>query len=59
MLSVGEETPHGFVRPQPVSFVCECPEDFDVFLHAILMTHPGLDFLLDTQAVGPWSHVLS
>ncbi|CAE7033418.1 B''BETA [Symbiodinium sp. KB8] len=24
-------------------------EDFDVFLHAILMTHPGLDFLLDTQ----------
>ena len=28
MLSVGEETPHGFVRPQPVSFVCECPEDF-------------------------------
>ena len=26
-------------------------QDFDIFLHAILMTHPGLDFLLDTQAV--------
>ena len=24
-------------------------EDFDNFLHAILMTHPGLDFLLETQ----------
>ncbi|CAK8998704.1 unnamed protein product [Durusdinium trenchii] len=24
-------------------------EDFDIFLHAILMTHPGLDFLLETQ----------
>ncbi|CAE7652788.1 B''BETA [Symbiodinium pilosum] len=24
-------------------------EDFDIFLYAILMTHPGLDFLLDTQ----------
>ena len=25
-------------------------EDFDIFLHAILMTHPGLEFLLETQA---------
>ena len=33
-----------------MSHVCEW-QDFDVFLHAILMTHPGLDFLLDTQAV--------
>eukprot|EP00930_Biecheleria_cincta_P034784 TRINITY_DN23992_c0_g1_i1.p1 TRINITY_DN23992_c0_g1~~TRINITY_DN23992_c0_g1_i1.p1 ORF type:complete len:587 (+),score=107.34 TRINITY_DN23992_c0_g1_i1:86-1846(+) len=24
-------------------------EDFDLFLYAILMTHPGLDFLLETQ----------
>lgn len=24
-------------------------EDFDIFLHAILMTHPGLEFLLETQ----------
>ena len=25
-------------------------EDFDIFLHAILMTHPGLEFRLETQA---------
>ena len=25
-------------------------QDFDIFLYAILMTHPGLDFLLETQA---------